>query len=190
MDILDQQINGKLRGRIYSRQFFGVFTSGFAHEFWWWPAWKGGSPYQWSVATQFLQLTCGHPRLTFSVLKVHSWRFPTSHGGTPSHPFVDGIFHCKPSSYWVITPIYGTPIELYSSYIYTICLRFLFWDPPKTLHPWPGHRRMEKNDQLLTRWSPQMIAKLKKVTWLTGFYECLIIWLVVWNICYFSIFWE
>ena len=29
--------------------------------------------------------------------------------GTPSHPFVDGIFHCKPSSYWVITPIYGNP---------------------------------------------------------------------------------
>ena len=35
--------------------------------------------------------------------RMQIWRFPKI-GIPPNHPFIDGMFHCKPSSYW------GTPV--------------------------------------------------------------------------------
>ena len=49
--------------------------------------------------------------------------FPARHGGTPSyHPFLDGSFPDKVSSYWG-TPIYGNP------HIWTLSITLLK-DPP------------------------------------------------------------
>ena len=152
--IYDKQIIGKLRGSDYfwrcplvlmvacmKRRFplsviscYAIFTA-----------------HMWASEVDIQRSKSAGGSSIFSRGFEHSWRFPTSHGGTPSHPFLDGIFHCKPSSYWVITPIYGNPHrviqQLYIHNMFTISIL----GPAKNTSPMAGPSTHGKNDQLLTR---------------------------------------
>ena len=60
-----------------------------------------------------------------------NWRFPKM-GVLLNHPFIDGIFHYKPSSYWG-TPIYGNP------HIVILESKFLSKSSQKWEYHWTYH---------------------------------------------------
>ena len=62
-----------------------------------------------------------HPQKT----SHRPWRFPTSHGGTPSHPFIDGLSIKKKQNVFLGSRVLGTPHSIsFSSFQLTHIIPF------------------------------------------------------------------